>query len=381
MSRRRRAQAHATYDVAGLGRSVRSATCRRTHDEAAVEELRADEKAAALEELFAARFSLLLGPAGTGKTRLLQMLCDLPEVRGDGVLLLAPTGKARVQMQRNIEGLKALTIAQFLLPDRFDPETQQYHLSKAPKVESGWDGDHRRSFDGHGGHARRGDRCAEGPEADHPGRRPPTAPSDRRGAAARRPREGAPAMGRRSRALFPRVGPGYAELTVHRRQTGKGKRAATTCFWLVVQRRSARSRRRRDLGADGSWRDRRPCRSAHLADGRRPKGPLLEALVQHVPEIETRRGRTRLRRLAGRRASRKGVFFNAAWPEKNRPGSSERCESWQVLTPVRGKGHGVEELNRFLHERFRPKRCGLRKGAGHAPHDRMEPSGSSTATR
>ena len=49
----------------------------------------------------------------------------------------------------------------------------------------------------------------------------------------------------------------------------------------------------------------------------------------------------------------KGVFFNAAWPEKNRRGSAERCENWQVLSPVRGKGHGIDELNRFLHERFK----------------------------
>lgn len=104
--------------------------------EAALEALARTEKAAALEELFSARIGLLLGPAGTGKTRLLQMLCALPQVRGEGVLLLAPTGKARVQMQQNIEGLKALTIAQFLLPDRFDPETQRYHISQAAKVEA-----------------------------------------------------------------------------------------------------------------------------------------------------------------------------------------------------------------------------------------------------
>lgn len=67
-------------------------------DEVELEELARREKAAALEELFSASISLLLGPAGTGKTRLLQMLCNLAEVRGDGVLLLAPTGKARVQL-------------------------------------------------------------------------------------------------------------------------------------------------------------------------------------------------------------------------------------------------------------------------------------------
>lgn len=101
-----------------------------------IEERARKEKAEALRELFASRFSLLLGPAGTGKTLLLQILCGLPEIRRDGVLLLAPTGKARVQMQGHVDGLKARTIAQFLLPDRFDVETQRYHLSDAPTVEA-----------------------------------------------------------------------------------------------------------------------------------------------------------------------------------------------------------------------------------------------------
>lgn len=66
---------------------------------------------------------------------------------------------------------------------------------------------------------------------------------------------------------FPRVGPGYTELTVHRRQTGKGNKGRDDLlFGFVVHRRSARSRSRRDLGSHGPRRDRRPCRSSLLAD-------------------------------------------------------------------------------------------------------------------
>jgi hypothetical protein len=80
------------------------------------DELRArKEKAAALEELAASRFSVLLGPAGTGKTTLLRILAEHPDVAMDGALLLAPIGKARVQLQE-ATGRDARTIAQFLLP-------------------------------------------------------------------------------------------------------------------------------------------------------------------------------------------------------------------------------------------------------------------------
>jgi len=343
-------------------------------DEVELEELARREKAAALEELFSARISLLLGPAGTGKTRLLQMLCNLAEVRGDGVLLLAPTGKARVQLQQNIEGLKALTIAQFLLPDRFDPEAQRYHISKAAKVEAAGTviideasmvtedmlaavidalkapkriilvGDHRQ-LPPIGAGRPLVDLARELRPWDED-REPP----------------------------FPRVGPSYAELTVHRRQIGKGKVGRDDLLlasWF--------SDEAPDPGADEIW--------ARMARGETDghvevltwqtdeelKGALLEALVRHVPEIEHDRDERGFGVSLGGVGTDNGVFFNAAWLEKNRPGSSERCESWQVLTPVRGKGHGVEELNRFLHERFRAD--ALRFAGGRRPKT-PRPSGA-----
>ncbi|WP_252927009.1 AAA family ATPase [Paracoccus sp. 08] len=336
------------------------------HDEAAIEELARTEKAAALQELFSARFSLLLGPAGTGKTRLLQMLCDLPEVRGDGILLLAPTGKARVQMQRNIEGLKALTIAQFLLPARFNPETQQYRLADAPKVESAGtvvideasmvtEDMLAAVFD-----------ALKGPKriilvGDHR-QLPPIG--------AGRPlvdlaREFRPWDEDRE-PPFPRVGPSYTELTVHRRQTGKGKAGRDDLLlasWFTDEAP--------DPGADEIW--------ARMALGKTDghvevrrwqtdeelKDALLEALVRHVPEIEHHEDERGFGISLGGEGTDKGVFFNSTWAERNRSGSAARCESWQLLTPVRGKGYGVEELNRFLHERFRKQ--ALRFAEGRRP--------------
>ncbi|EEF26405.1 conserved hypothetical protein, partial [Ricinus communis] len=61
-------------------------------DEADRDEVRArEEKAAALAELAASRFSVLVGPAGSGKTTVLQVLCQHEQIAAKGVLLLAPT--------------------------------------------------------------------------------------------------------------------------------------------------------------------------------------------------------------------------------------------------------------------------------------------------
>ena len=90
------------------------------------------EKATALKEIAEARFSVLIGPAGTGKTTLLTILAGQKEVENNGVLLLAPTGKARVRMEevaRNLQ-VTAKTLAQFLSGfDRYNGDIQQYVFS------------------------------------------------------------------------------------------------------------------------------------------------------------------------------------------------------------------------------------------------------------
>ena len=94
------------------------------------------EKAASLRELAEARFSVLAGPAGAGKTSLLGILCAQSEISDEGILLLAPTGKARVRMQELVgTGAKAMTIAQFLNRyGRYDGRIGRYYLSDRPKA-------------------------------------------------------------------------------------------------------------------------------------------------------------------------------------------------------------------------------------------------------
>jgi energy-coupling factor transporter ATP-binding protein EcfA2 len=78
------------------------------------EEAARAEKAAGLAELYRSRVTVLVGPAGTGKTTLLKALADLPDVAKRGVLLLAPTGKASVQLSTKV-GRPARTLASFLI--------------------------------------------------------------------------------------------------------------------------------------------------------------------------------------------------------------------------------------------------------------------------
>ncbi|MEV0686625.1 ATP-dependent RecD-like DNA helicase [Nocardia sp. NPDC050378] len=95
------------------------------------EEAARTEKAAGLAELYAAPLSVLIGPAGTGKTTLLRALVALPDVAGIAPVLLAPTGKARVQLQQKV-GFAAHTLASYLSRSgRFDGTTGQYRTDES----------------------------------------------------------------------------------------------------------------------------------------------------------------------------------------------------------------------------------------------------------
>lgn len=98
------------------------------------EDLALQEKVAGLRRLFSRRLCVLTGGAGTGKTSVLKVFLE-ELVRAEGrhpMLLLAPTGKARVRLSTKTKR-NAMTIHQFLLrqgwfmPDTFalKPESSQ----------------------------------------------------------------------------------------------------------------------------------------------------------------------------------------------------------------------------------------------------------------
>lgn len=111
-------------------------------------ELRArKEKAEALDKLYQARFSVLCGRAGTGKTSVLRVFLNgLEQLEGKRpILLLAPTGKARVRLMdrtKRDDGFvrDAYTIHQFLMrhnwlnPENFALRYQGGEQSGVPTV-------------------------------------------------------------------------------------------------------------------------------------------------------------------------------------------------------------------------------------------------------
>lgn len=101
------------------------------------EEEARSEKAEALKVLARSRIAALVGPAGTGKTTMLSALCSHPDIRSRGVLLLAPTGKARVQLGDKV-GAKAQTLAQFLRKSHRWNDEFGYRISSDEKREGGF---------------------------------------------------------------------------------------------------------------------------------------------------------------------------------------------------------------------------------------------------
>jgi hypothetical protein len=71
------------------------------------------EQAEALERLSGRRLSVLVGRAGTGKTSVMGALMLCEPLAKEGILLLAPTGKARVRLGKATNA-EAMTVAQFL---------------------------------------------------------------------------------------------------------------------------------------------------------------------------------------------------------------------------------------------------------------------------
>ena len=311
------------------------------------EERARHEKSSCLQELANARFSVLVGPAGTGKTTLLSVLAQCAAIEAKGVLLLAPTGKARVRMEEIIKGshIKTTTLAQFLRNyKRYLPDLQQYVLSD--KYCEG------------GAETVIIDECSMLTEemlattldcfkgvkrfilvGDHRQLPPIGAgrpffdiinylkPADEEG-------------------LFPKVAPGYTELTIRRRQGGTSREDLQLAEWFSgnIPEPAADDIFQKILLNNNS---------EHLRVEKWENESDFEKILTKVMEQEL--GITDEKTFNQRLGSPDGEFFNntarANYFEVTP--SVEFVEQWQVLSPVKERVFGVQAINRALHRKYR----------------------------
>ncbi|GAA4785587.1 hypothetical protein GCM10023200_19400 [Actinomycetospora chlora] len=291
------------------------------------------EKLAALSEVYAARFTVLNGRAGTGKTTLVRAVINRPEVTASGVLLLAPTGKARVQLEAKV-GHEASTLAQFLTrTGRYDGESGEYFSTG--EVAS------RRRF---------GTVVVDEAsmltewmldallDAIHPPDRlvlvgdprqlPPIGPG--------RPFVDLESDVRQAHdGRWPHVAPGWCELTVLRRQRGGGRTRddLQLAQWFGGDELPE--------GADEVWHRLRtgtamPTLRAVPWD-ERSANEVLDAVLAEELDVVDDGGRS----FAASYGATLGQYIDYST-------AAQRCEQWQVLSPTRGRAHGTVGLNRHL---------------------------------
>jgi len=312
------------------------------------EELARQEKAAALEVLAASRISVLIGAAGTGKTALLRALSTLPAVAEGGLLLLAPTGKARVRMQETIgreTGSTARTLAQLLVRiDRYDPATGRYHRSDHDRV-----GGARTVIVDESSMLTEEalDALLDGVEGfdrlilvGDPRQLPPIGVGRPFVDIVNYLREQCGSL------TFPRVGPSYAELTVPRRQIGSGhddRADLLLAEWFAGGEPSPgadevwdRLRRGEDLGTI----------SVRLWTTTTELHDLLRTeLANFLSQMSGPDDAAGFQQSYGGTAVGDHIYFNV--------GAAATAEEWQLLSPVRASGGGVNELNRLLQRSYR----------------------------
>ena len=338
------------------------------------EELARFEKARALEEIYRSRFSVLIGPAGTGKTSLLTALLSLPSVATGGVLLLAPTGKARVQMQRRASNAQAYTLAQFLLAlGRYDPLTGAYRVTDEANRERGF-----KTVVIDECSMLTEDQLAATLDAIE-------TTSVERLILVGDPRQLPPIGAGRpfvdivrylngdDANIADKAPPGYAELKIVRRQTEQSVAAGQPPAArddIILSRWFGGEAP--DPGADEAW-DRLASgksigiRAVRWEDDADLQTKLLAQIKAATQAISHRQGFDEARDDASFEISLGGrpfndvVYFNPSRLSKDAQGAERRsgggadAEAWQILSPVRAGETGVDGLNRWLQKSFRRK--------------------------
>lgn len=306
-----------------------------------------EEKAAALKELAEARLSVLAGPAGAGKTTVLGILCSQELIARDAILLLAPTGKARVRLHELTKGAaaQAMTIAQFLNQHgRYEGKSGRYVLSERPKAEGFGtvivDESSMLTEDMLGALFDAIKGVKRFIFVGDPAQLPPIGAG----------RPFVDMIGRLRPAnheeIFPRVAKSYAELTIERRQVGADRPDLRLARWFSTAAPSAGDD---DIFATGDIAHDK-IRFVQWENANDFQHKLLDVLQQELElsSLDDVRG---FNRKLGAVANGEYDYFNST--RNGQAGSVEAVEQWQILSPLRGMSFGVSDVNRLIHERFR----------------------------
>lgn len=313
------------------------------------------EKSAALEVLYKSGVSVLMGAAGTGKSTLLKALCSIESVKNKGILLLAPTGKARVRLEQT-SGMagQGKTVAQFLNGlDRYDGKTGRYFVNE--------------NADRSAVHATIIiDECSMLTEEQLAALLDAVESVDRL-VLVGDPKQLSPIGAGRPyvdivnflkpaniESLRTRVAACFAELTVTMRQSAY--EGAVREDVLLAQ---AFSGRPQDAGADEIWQTVASGKSSYVRLVRWSKPDQLQNLLLNELKDELNLKSitdevTFEESLGGIHSEFDGgstVFFNTQY--KERPGASQKAEAWQILSPIKQYQAGVTAINRALQRHFR----------------------------
>lgn len=363
------------FDWFGLVAKAIDQPIPKLESERLVEVKARDEKSAALAEIYQSRLSVLVGSAGTGKSTLLKALCNIEQVKEGGLLLLAPTGKARVRLEQ-ATGLykQGLTIAQFLLRyKRYEGKTGRYLFESQADTCS-----HYKTVII--------DECSMLTEdqlaallsglknvarlilVGDPQQLPPIGagrpfvdivrvlkPDDLAG-------------------KFPEVGSGYAGLTVPRRQIAEGSEEREDL--LLADFFSGRPL---DPGADEIWSKAasNKVNRLKLVSWNTPD-ELDKALVATlVTELNLESDEDEAgfcESIGGTIWEKDGnAYFNNRY--RGKPGAAESAENWQVLSPLRGNQVGVDAINRMIQSQFRQRAINMSSQKWPKIPRRMGPQG------